>query len=269
MIISLLLAATVTSAPAPQPLTVRNLIAGAEHAIRVDRLDQAKVMVSRAIAAGATGPDLDHALADLAYGLGRNAEALARYEELLKTAPSDQSLLEPAAIAAIKIGNYNAAFSLLSRATTAPTASWRSWNALGVVADFRSDWNLADRCFAKAAVLAPRESGPINNHGWSLVLRGKWKNALDAFETAAVMDPKSARTADNLELARAALSAELPERRPQETASAWAARLNDAGVAAEILGDDKRATAAFSRALEASDAWYPRAANNLEALDKR
>ena len=268
MILSLLAAATVTSVPAVPPQDTRNLISGAEHAIRVDRLDQAKVMVGRAIAAGANGPILDHALADLAYALGKNAEALARYGELLKIFPSDQSLLEPAAIAAIKLGDYNQAFSLLSRATSAPSASWRTWNALGVVADFRSDWSLADRCYAKAADIAPREAGPVNNRGWSLLLRGKWKDALAVLEAAAVMDPKSGRTADNLELARAALAADLPERRAGEAASAWAARLNDAGVAAEILGDNKRATAAFSQALAASDSWYPRAANNLETLGK-
>jgi Flp pilus assembly protein TadD len=269
MIIALLVAATVTAAPAAPNVDIRNLLSGAEHAIRVNRLDQAKVMVGRAIAAGASGSNLEHALADLAYASGKNVEALARYKELLKLAPSDQSLLEPAGIAALTLGNYDEAFALLSRATSAPAAGWRAWNALGVVADFRTDWQLADRCYAKASALSPREAAPVNNHGWSLLLRGKWNEALAVLETAVAMDAKSQRARDNLELARAALSADLPEREPGESASDWAARLNDAGVAAEILGDQKRATAAFSRALEASDTWYPRAANNLEALGSR
>lgn len=269
MIFALLAAATVTAAPAPQSADTRNLISGAEHAIRVDRLDQAKLMVGRAIAAGASGPELDHALADLAYASGKNEEALARYKELLKLAPSDQSLLEPAGIAALTLGNYDEAFALLSRATSDPKAGWRAWNALGVVADFRADWQLADRCYAKASALSPREAAPVNNHGWSLLLRGKWDEAVVILEVAVAMDPKSQRASDNLELAHAALSADLPERAPGESASAWAARLNDAGVAAEVLGDQKRATAAFTRALEASDIWYPRAANNLEALGRR
>lgn len=269
MIFALLAAATVSAAPAPQAADTRNLISGAEHAIRVERLDQAKLMVGRAIAAGASGPELDHALADLAYASGKTAEALARYKALLKLAPSDQSLLEPAGIAAITLGNYDEAFALLTRATSAPKAGWRAWNALGVVADFRSDWQLADQCYAKASALSPNEAAPVNNHGWSLLLRGKWIEALAVLEVAVAMDPKSKRASDNLELAQAALAADLPEREPGESTSAWAARLNDAGVAAEILGDDKRATAAFSRAIEASDIWYPRAANNLEALGGR
>ena len=269
MIIALLAAASASAAAAPQSLNIRSVLSGAEHAIRVDRLDQAKVMVGRAIAGGASGPELDHTLADLAYASGKNEEALARYLELLKLAPSDQSLLEPAGIAALALGNHEQAFALLSRATSAPTAGWRAWNALGVVADFRADWPLADRCYAKASALSPREAAPVNNHGWSLLLRGKWNEALVVLQMAVAMDPKSKRASDNLELARAALSKDLPEREAGESASAWAARLNDAGVAAEILGDQKRATSAFTRALEASDVWYPRAANNLEALGTR
>jgi hypothetical protein len=80
------------------------------------------------------------------------------------------------------------------------------------------------------------------------------------------MDPGSRRIADNLELAKEALAGELPTRRPGEADGDWARRLNDAGVAAAILGDRERAKAAFSQALEASDSWYARAANNLEAI---
>jgi hypothetical protein len=89
------------------------------------------------------------------------------------------------------------------------------------------------------------------------------------FEKAAPRDPKSSRIANNLELARAALASDLPKRRPGEDDRAWAARLNDAGVAALLLGDKQRAVAAFAQALEASGSWYDRAANNLKAANSR
>jgi tetratricopeptide (TPR) repeat protein len=104
----------------------------------------------------------------------------------------------------------------------------------------------------------------VNNQGWSLVLRGDWAASLPYFELAASLDPNSQRIADNLDLARTALDAALPARRPGETGEDWAARLNDAGVAAQLLGDKKRAIAAFTQALYASDHWYARAANNLD-----
>jgi hypothetical protein len=45
-------------------------------------------------------------------------------------------------------------------------------------------------------------------------------------------------------------------------------RLNDAGVAAQLLGDRKRAIAAFTQALDASPVWYDRASNNLKQLSQ-
>ena len=88
-------------------------------------------------------------------------------------------------------------------------------------------------------------------------------------ERAAAIDPKSRRIADNLELARAALAEDLPRRRARESNADWAARLNDAGVAAAIGGQHQRAVAAFSQALTASATWYERAANNLAAIEGR
>ena len=58
-------------------------------------------------------------------------------------------------------------------------------------------------------------------------------------------------------------------REPGESDSAWAARLNDAGVVSALIGDKRRATAAFTQALDVSGTWYSRAANNLEALGSR
>ena len=269
MMVLLFAVAAVATAPAATQPNTRGLIAGAEHAIQANRLDQARLMIARAIGAGAAGPELDRVTADLDYASGRYQQAFARYQSLLKTSALDESLLEQAGIAALKLGDVTNASLLLSRATSARGASWRAWNALGVVADLRKDWITAIACYDEASRLAPREVEPVNNRGWSHLLRGDWKEALSLFETAVALDPKSARAINNLELARSALAAELPGRRAGESDSSWAARLNDAGVAAAILGDKGRATAAFSQALDVSGTWYVRAANNLEALRSR
>jgi Flp pilus assembly protein TadD len=277
MIPLLLIAAAVRAAPAPssppvaalpQP-SVHELLVGAEQAVQADRLDQATVMISRAVATGASGADLDRVLADLAYARGRYAEALARYEALVKIAPSDRTVLEPAGIAALKLGDAERASPLLLRATAGNGGSWRAWNALGAIADIKADWATADQCYDQAERRAPTEAAPVNNRGWSLLLRGRWQDARAYFERAAVMNPNSKRIADNLELANVALSADLPRRRPGESDRAWAERLNDAGVTAEILGDRQRAVAAFTQALDASGSWYERAANNLEAVKQQ
>ncbi len=269
MIALLLLAAAASASSTVASPTAHRLIVGAEHALQVDRFDQADVMASRALAAGASGPAMDRLLADLAFAGRKYPEALVRYEALLKADRSDAALLEAAGVAALRLGHVERAEVLLSAATSSSGATWRSWNALGVIADQKRDWKEADRCYERSAKLSPDEFEPLNNHGWSLVLRGNWKAAIFLFERAVALQPKSDRARDNLELARAALASDLPERYSSETDEAWAARLNDAGVAAATLGDKTRATAAFTQALEVNGTWYARAANNLETLGGR
>jgi len=274
MIVPLLLALSAAAAkpaatsPAPAAEPPVELV-DIDQAIRAGRLEQAQIMVGRAIAAGQSGAHVDLILADLAAAQGKNDEALARYQALLAVAPDDAMLAERAGISALKSGKVDAAIDLLNRSTKWPAATWRAWNARGVAADYKRDWTTADVAYAKAVALAPDEAEIVNNQGWSLLLRGDWKNAVGFFERAAARSPKSPRIANNLELARAALATELPRRQPGEADQDWAARLNDAGVAAQIMGNRARAVAAFSQALEARGNWYDRAANNLKAANSK
>jgi Flp pilus assembly protein TadD len=265
MTVSLLIGlglAVATPTPAPNPA---HLFKSAEQALAAGRIEQAKLMASSASAAGFRGAALDRLVADIAYAAGNYDQALAGYEQLLRVAPDDQISLQRAGIAAIKLGRLRQAGALIRRATSRPTASWRAWNARGVLADLEGDWPEADDAYARAAALAPRKAEIVNNRAWSRLLRGEWAHALEDLERAATLDPSSSRIANNLELARAALAADLPERTAGESNASWAERLNDAGVAAELLGEKEKAVAAFTQALDASGTWYARAANNLQA----
>jgi Flp pilus assembly protein TadD len=270
MIWSVLIAASVaTAAPPSQQVTPLPSLSEAEHAIRVGRLDQARLMVGRAVAAGVSGPQVDRVLADLAFASEKYDEALVRYRQLLASSTGDSVLAERAGISALKLGDMATAAPLIERAVKAAKPSWRAWNARAVVGDLQQDWNAADAAYAEAAKLAPHEADVMNNRGWSQLLRGDWKRAVGLFERAAELDPRSTRIANNLELARAALASNLPQRKAGEADHSWAARLNDAGMAAQLMGDRLRAVAAFTQALEASGTWYARAANNLQAAGGR
>jgi Flp pilus assembly protein TadD len=260
--IGLLLVAASVAAAAPQ-LPAPSL-AEAEHAIAAGRLEQARLMIGRALSAGVSGPQIERLLADLAYASGKNDEALSRYRQLLLATPNDSLMLERAGICALRLGDIQSASALIARATKAANASWRAWNARGVIADLRQDWTAADIAYAEAARLSGESAEVLNNEGWSLLLRGDWARATTLFERAAKLDRHSARIANNLELARTALAGDLPSRRPGESDRSWAERLNDAGMAARLLGDNQRAIAAFTQALRASGTWYDRAANNLQ-----
>ena len=269
MIVALLIAAASADSTASIPLSPEIMIREASKAAAVGRLDQARLMVGQLIGRGIQGAPVDRILADVAFAAGNYSEALTRYEKLLPTEQSDAVLLEHAGIAALKLGDVDRAAPLIKRATGAKDASWRAWNARGALADLSRDWKDAEESYAEALRIAPDEAAVLNNRGWSQLLRGNWPAAIEDFERAATVDPTLARAANNLELARAALAADLPTRRQGETDEDWAHRLNDAGVAAEILGDRSRAVAAFTQALEASAQWYVRAATNLEAVSRQ
>ena len=255
-------AAVATAQPTPG-------LAEAAHAIEAGRLDQARTMINAAVAQGAQGEALDRSLADLAFAERNYATALPRYEVLYVARPTDARLAERAGLSALHLRQVPKAVAFLDKAIGLPGASWRAWNARGVAADHSRDWPTADRSYARAAALAPTEGQVANNLGWSLLMRGEWQAAIEPLERAAALSPKSKRIADNLELARAAIAEELPRRRPSESDESWAARLNDAGVVAQLRGDRKRAIAAFSQALAARSAWFDRAANNLSLAEAR
>ena len=142
-----------------------------------------------------------------------------------------------------------------------------AWSLKGIAADRRSDFDAADAAYDHAAALAPTQAAVANNRGWSLMLRGRWAEAADALQSALSLDPAVPHGAANLELARAALAADLPAKGPDETDDAFAARLNDAGVVAALQGNRPRAIAAFSRAIEARRSWFARAAHNLDLAE--
>ena len=269
MIAGLLIAAATVASPPGVNAAPEALLKDANQALIAGRLDQARLMTVRAISEGARGGDVDRVLADLAFANSEYDEALSRYKTLLLTNPEDALLLERAGIAALKAGAIAEALPLIARATKSGDASWRAWNASGVLADLGRDWAQADIAYSRALQLAPNEADVVNNRGWSQLLRGDWPAAVKDFESAAALDPNSPRIANNLELARAVMAADLPRRRNRESDQSWAERLNDAGVAAAILGNEPRAIAAFTQALEASGRWYERAANNLEAASRQ
>ena len=238
----------------------------AGRAISAGRLDQAKSILGVAIAAGARGEPVDRLLADLSFVRGEHEQALNLYMALLANHPDELLLLERAGIAALRLGRVADATALLDRATRQPQAGWRSWNARGVAADRQGRWDEADAAYSEALALDPSRAEVANNRGWSMMLQGRWTEALASFEKAQAINPRLAHLANNLELARAAVATELPQRVAGEDDDAFAARLNDAGVVAAASGQTKRAEAAFAQAIEMRSRWYARAAENLAAL---
>lgn len=268
MIFGLIAAASLTTQSPPAARPDPTILQDASHAIDAGRLEEAKLIIARAISEGFRGVPIERLTADLAFASGNYVQAWAAYQRLAASPAKRVHDCENGAIAALEIDRVADAQPLVECAVAAPNASWRAWNARGVLADLQHDWSKADECYSRALRLAPHEARIINNQGWSRLQRGDWMAAVPLLEKAASLDPTSRRIANNLELAKTALAADLPKRRAGESNGEWAARLNDAGVAAALLGDKQRAFAAFTQALEASPVWYDRASNNLRAMSQ-
>lgn len=238
----------------------------AADALEAGRVEQARLMISQAIHDGAKGEVLEGLLADIAAAQGRLPDALARYQALLQSRPDDAHLLERAAAAAWRNGRRDLALEFADRASTLPNATWRAWNILAICADEDRDWHRADEAYDRALAAAPERAELLNNKGWSYLLRGEWESALITLEQAFALKPSLPMIRNNLDFARAGLDEDLPVRRPHESDTNWSARLNDAGVAARMRNDHKRALAAFTRAIEIRKVWFKRAANNIEGL---
>jgi len=268
LLIAAALAAVAPASPPGQPAApiAAPSLAEASHALSAGRIEQARTMIAAAVAAGAAGEQIDRIIAELDFASGDNSQALAGFARLYAAHPDEALFAERAGIAALKLGDSARAIAYLDRATASPAASWRAWNARGVAADGKNDWTSADLAYARAAAIAPGRGEVANNRGWSLLLRGRWEDALSELEEAARIDPKSPRIANNLELARVALKDGLPKRAPGESDQSWSARLNDAGVAAASRGERGRAIAAFAQAIETRSQWFGRAADNLAAV---
>jgi Flp pilus assembly protein TadD len=178
MIVSLLAAASVAAQAPPATATNQSVLNDASHAIDAGRLKEAKLLIARAISEGARGAPVDRLTADLAFASNEYLQALIAYQRLADSADKQPSDCEKGAIAALEIGRTAEAKPLAECAVASPDASWRAWNARGVVADFAQDWATADQSFARAHQLAPDEARVINNQGWSKLLRGDWSDAV-------------------------------------------------------------------------------------------
>ena len=128
MIIAAAIAAALSAAqPASSPAAANSTsLVDAAQALEAGRLEQARLMIGKALSAGANGHDIDRLLADLAFASGKNEEALARYEKLLNGGSHNALAAERAGIAALKLGLVDRALPLVETATRSETATWRA-----------------------------------------------------------------------------------------------------------------------------------------------
>lgn len=254
-----------------------------EVALENRRLVQARTMIEQAAQSPQQGqqqnPRFQLLRAEYLLAVGQLEQAVVALQTLLN---GEQGLNgEEGARAAQGLGlallrqrKAAAAVEALTAAVQQNPALWRAWNALGVAHDQLGQWAQAEAAYAQALAAQPGAAEVHSNRGYSRLLQNRAEEAVADLELAASLLPEHETVRTNLQLAlalagryEAALAAPTAQSPGAESPRTQARSLNTVGYAALLRGDRETARALLSRALEASDVYYARAANNLALAD--
>ncbi|HET19536.1 MAG TPA: tetratricopeptide repeat protein [Chromatiales bacterium] len=254
---------SVVSAPA---LTVTDRLEEAGLAAREGRLDEASRLYREILAVESEQPDALLGLAGVETRLGRWRDAEGLYGRLLKLDEGNVDALEGRGLSLLPLREFAEGRSMLERAVALDAMRWRSWHALGVLADQSGDRQAAQTAYRKGLEVMPAHPGLMNSLGYSLILSRRFDEAEQVLREALRYAPDSSRLKGNLAMAIAwqGRYAEALDLLRGESDREQAVAFNDVGYVAMLRQDWPTAIRFFEQALELSPTYYQRAADNLE-----
>ena len=189
------------------------------------------------------------------------ARAFAMLDELHRDNPDDAEVLTLRGIVFRERGLYADAEKDLKAALKLTPQSADAHAALGIVYDvqLRPDAEAEHR---EAVRLAPKNPAYLNNLGFSLFLRQRFKEAITSYESAARLAPLSQRVRTNLGFAYAATGDLRRAAREFQMGGTEAEAKNNLGFAYERRGDMANAYDLYVEALRL-DPKAQRARSNL------
>lgn len=127
-------------------------------------------------------------IAGLHERLGDKKMAARAYRLALKEDPAYAPALEGIGLLYFNAGQREKAGEYLEAAAAGDPDLWRTFNALGILADGRRQFDLARKHYDRALAINPQSVGARINRGWSRFLAGDLENAARelyevAFET--------------------------------------------------------------------------------------
>jgi Flp pilus assembly protein TadD len=198
------------------------------------------------------GSDTFEARKKLTRELERRGEwtpAFAYADQLHRERPRDAETLVLRGTVYRERGMWGEAEKDLLEALSLDGASPEAHAALGILYDVTFRPALAEQQHRAAVRLGPDNPSYLNNLGFSLFLRGRYKDAIEQYEKAASLDPTSRRVRTNLGFAFAASGDLRRAAHEFEMGGTEAEAKNNLGFAYERRGDLKRA---YDLYLEAS-----------------
>ncbi|HLY90062.1 MAG TPA: tetratricopeptide repeat protein, partial [Acetobacteraceae bacterium] len=142
-----------------------------------------------------------YGVAECMLGLGRAFDAKTAFDALPQDPRYHAVALQGRGLAFLALNQRENAGKALREATELDQALWRSWNALGILADLQQDWPEAQTAYAKALAAKPDSAMLHNNLGYSRLLSGQADAAIVEIRKAVGLDPDNATIQNNLRLA--------------------------------------------------------------------
>lgn len=198
--------------------------------------------------------------------LGDRNYARQALSKALEMDPEHAGAHQELGLTFMAMGDTGQATHHFRKATSLNENLWRSWNALGVIADIEKRYTAAIDNYMSALIGNPNSAVVMNNIGYSYYLSGDLQEATRWLGRAIMSDPEYKPAVKNLALLYAR------EGWYQEAVKTFAKAVdkpqayNDTGYIAMRNGDYDQASELLAQAIRLSPTYYAKAYENLEMV---
>jgi Flp pilus assembly protein TadD len=182
--------------------------------------------------------------------------------------PTHARTLQALGLIYMNEGKHEQAVADLTMAVENDPGLWRAHNALGVYADKKADYVVAQTHYDTALAINPEAAHILNNRGYSKFLAGDWHGAaLDLYEAA--NERAFAQAWGNLGMIYAKQGWYQDAIATYKQIMSEANAYNNTGYAALANGDLAEAKRFLNEAIKRSPTYFPEAEQNLARLKER
>lgn len=253
------------AADAPTPSVDDRAITQIQQDLDEQRYVDAGILLDRALISGKGDPRLMLLVGELNLAKGRYDVALESFKRVDAQQELRERALEGEGVAMSLLGRLDEALPVLESAAAANSASWHTWNALGVIYDRRNEWTKANLAYEHAISASGSSPIVLNNRGFSRLSQNKLDDAAGDFVLALQKKPDFASARNNLRLA-IAMKGDYARATEGANVADRASIFNNAGFAAMTRGDYTAAEKLLGQAIEAKGEYYSVATTNLEMV---
>jgi Flp pilus assembly protein TadD len=250
------------------PVASKNeALVNAARAYRDGEIDKAQLYLVRALQFDPTDANVLAQIATLHVRQGNGVLAARAFQLALQQDPAHTPSLEGMGLLYFKAGNDQQAKRYLELAIAGSADLWRSYNALGVLADRQPSFELAQSYYDKALQINPLADDVMINRGYSKYLNKQYTAAArDLHEVAERSDSEKAWRNLGLVYASQGWYEDALETflRIEDAPAAY----NATGAIAMKNGDIEEAYQYLSEAVRLSPTYFAQAEKNLAQLRK-